>query len=123
MDEICAAYTKEQCAQYYDEVLEFSESSYEENLLMLGYLDLASPASVNLYATTFESKDVIEDVIAEYNEGKPETSKIQYTDYVGLMMSGITTIINAITIVLIGFVAISLIVSSIMIGVITLISV
>ena len=118
-----AAYTKEQCAQYYDEVLEFSESSYEENLLMLGYLDLASPASVNLYATTFESKDVIEDVIAEYNEGKPETSKIQYTDYVGLMMSGITTIINAITIVLIGFVAISLIVSSIMIGVITLISV
>ncbi len=118
-----ASYTKEQCAQYYDEVLEFSESSYEENLLKLGYLDLASPASVNLYATTFESKDVIEEVIAEYNEGKSETSKIQYTDYIGLMMSSITTIINAITYVLIAFVAVSLIVSSIMIGVITLISV
>jgi len=118
-----ANYTKEQCAQYYDEVLEFSDSSYDENLVKLGYLDLASPASVNLYATTFESKDVIEEVIAEYNEGRSETSKIQYTDYIGLMMSSITTIINAITYVLIAFVAVSLIVSSIMIGVITLISV
>ena len=118
-----ANYTKEQCAQYYDEVLEFSESSYEDNLLKLGYLDLASPASVNLYATTFESKDVIEEVIAEYNKDKDEVSKIQYTDYIGLMMSSITTIINAITYVLIAFVAVSLVVSSIMIGVITLISV
>ena len=116
-------YTQEQCAQYYDEVLEFSESSYDENLLKLGYLDLASPASVNLYATTFESKDVIEEVIAEYNKDKDELSKITYTDYIGLMMSSITTIINAITYVLIAFVAVSLIVSSIMIGVITLISV
>ena len=118
-----AAYTLEQCAQYYDEVLEFSDSSYDENLLKLGYLDLASPASVNLYATTFESKDVIEEVIAEYNADKDEVSKIQYTDYIGLMMSSITTIINAITYVLIAFVAVSLVVSSIMIGVITLISV
>ena len=116
-------YTQEQCAQYYDEVLEFSESSYDENLLKLGYLDLASPASVNLYATTFESKDVIEEVIAEYNKDKDELSKITYTDYIGLMMSSITTIINAITYVLIAFVAVSLVVSSIMIGVITLISV
>ncbi|MBE6941387.1 MAG: ABC transporter ATP-binding protein/permease [Ruminococcaceae bacterium] len=118
-----ANYTLEQCAQYYDEILEFSESSYEDNLLKLGYLDLESPASVNLYATTFESKDVIEEVIAEYNADKDEVSKIQYTDYIGLMMSSITTIINAITYVLIAFVAVSLIVSSIMIGVITLISV
>ena len=116
-------YTQEQCAQYYDEVLEFSESSYDENLLKLGYLDLASPASVNLYATTFESKDIIEEVIAEYNKDKDELSQITYTDYIGLMMSSITTIINAITYVLIAFVAVSLIVSSIMIGVITLISV
>ena len=118
-----ANYTKEQCAQYYDEVLEFSESSYDDNMLKLGYLDLESPASVNLYATTFESKDVIEEVIAEYNADKDELSKIQYTDYIGLMMSSITTIINAITYVLIAFVAVSLVVSSIMIGVITLISV
>ena len=116
-------YTEQQCAQYYDEVLEFSESTYEDNLLKLGYLDLAVPASVNLYASSFESKDVIEDAIAVYNEGKDEFSQIQYTDYVGLMMSSVTTIINAITYVLIAFVAVSLIVSSIMIGVITLISV
>ena len=118
-----ANYTLEQCAKYYEEVLEFSESGYDENLLKLGYLDLESPASVNLYAVTFESKDVIEEVIAEYNADKDEVNKIQYTDYIGLMMSSITTIINAITYVLIAFVAVSLIVSSIMIGVITLISV
>ena len=117
------AYTEEQCAKYYDEVLEFSESTYEDNLLKLGYLDLASPASVNLYASTFESKDIIEETIAAYNEGKDELSQIQYIDYVGLMMSSVTAIINAITYVLIAFVAVSLIVSSIMIGVITLISV
>ena len=116
-------YTAEQCAAYYDEVLEFSDSTYDSNLLTLGYLDLESPASVNLYAATFESKDVIEDAIADYNEGMDELSQISYTDYVGLMMSSVTAIINAITYVLIAFVAVSLIVSSIMIGVITLISV
>ncbi len=116
-------YTTEQCAQYYDEVLEFSESSYEDNLVALGCLDLDEPASINLYAATFESKDVIEQAIADYNEDVEELKKIQYTDYVGLMMSSVTSIINAITYVLIAFVAISLVVSSIMIGVITLISV
>ena len=116
-------YTPEQINQYYDEILDFSESTYDENLQKLGYLDLESPAAVNLYATTFESKDVIEDAIGDYNEGKDELSQIQYTDYVGIMMSSVTTIINAITYVLIAFVAVSLVVSSIMIGVITLISV
>ena len=89
----------------------------------MGKLDLDSPASINIYASSFENKDVIEAAIADYNEGKDELDKIVYTDYVGLMMSSITTIIDAITYVLIAFVAISLIVSSIMIGVITLISV
>ena len=116
-------YTTEQCAQYYDEVLEFSENSYEGNLIKLGCLDLQEPAAISLYASTFESKDVIEESIAAYNEGVDDLSRIQYTDYVGLMMSSVTSIINAITYVLIAFVAISLIVSSIMIGVITLISV
>ncbi len=116
-------YTQEQCARYYDEVLTFSEATCEDNLLKLGRLDLESPASVNLYAVSFESKDLIEDCIAAYNEGKDELSRITYTDYIGLMMSSITTIINAITYVLIAFVAVSLVVSSIMIGVITLISV
>ena len=116
-------YTTQECAKYYDEILEFSESTYEDNLIALGCIDLDAPASINLYAATFESKDIIEDAIEEYNEGVEELSKIKYTDYVGIMMSSVTSIINAVTYVLIAFVAISLVVSSIMIGVITLISV
>ena len=123
LDLAAAGYTAEQCAAYYDEVLEFSESSYADNLVELGCLDLDAPASVNLYASSFENKDVIEDAIADYNASVEELSQIHYTDYVGLMMSSVTSIINAITYVLIAFVAISLVVSSIMIGVITLISV
>jgi len=115
--------TDAQRASYYEEIVVFSGSSYEKNLLKLGYVDLNKPASINLYASTFEAKDAIEAAIAEYNEAVPELERIAYTDYVGLMMSSITTIINAITYVLIAFVAISLVVSSIMIGVITLISV
>ncbi len=123
LDMAMERYSTEQYALYYDEVLEFSESSYEDNLVALGCLDLDEPASISLYAATFESKDTIEAAIEEYNEGVEELKKIQYTDYVGLMMSSVTSIINAITYVLISFVAISLVVSSIMIGVITLISV
>ena len=118
-----ATYTTEQCAHYHDLVLEFSDSTYEKNLSALGCVDLDKPASINLFASSFEEKDVIEAAIAEYNEGVEELSQIKYTDYIGIMMSSITTIINAITYVLIAFVAISLVVSSIMIGVITLISV
>ncbi len=116
-------YTDEQCVSYYDEVLVFSESSYDGNLEDLGYVNLDEPATINLYASTFENKDVIEEAIAAYNDTVEELQKITYTDYVGLMMSSVTSIINAITYVLISFVAVSLIVSSIMIGVITLISV
>ena len=116
-------YTTEQCVVYYDEILEFSQSSYEENLRSLSDVDLDDPATINLYASSFENKDLVEEVIADYNETVEELKQIHYTDYVGIMMSSITTIINAITYVLIAFVAISLVVSSIMIGVITLISV
>ncbi|MCC8050260.1 MAG: ABC transporter ATP-binding protein/permease [Clostridiales bacterium] len=123
LDATVDSYTAEECAEFYEDVMEFSDSTYEDNLLKLGYLDLDDPSSINLYASSFENKDVVEDAIAEYNEGRDDLEQIQYTDYVGIMMSSITTIINAITYVLIGFVAISLIVSSIMIAVITLISV
>ncbi len=116
-------YTQEQCAKYYDEILEFSEATYEENLVTLGCLDLGDPSSISIFAATFESKQTIEDAITAYNEGVEEVKQISYTDYVGLMMRSVTTIIDAITYVLIAFVAISLVVSSIMIGVITLISV
>ena len=123
LDAAMEEYSVKELAKYYDEVLEFSESTYEDNLVELGCVDLEDPASINIYASSFENKDLIEAAIAEYNEGKDELEQIVYTDYVGLMMSSITTIIDAITYVLIAFVAISLIVSSIMIGVITLISV
>ncbi len=118
-----ASYTEEQCALYHDEILQFSDSTYEENLESLGCLDLSKPAAISLFASSFADKDVIEEVIADYNENVDDLSKIRYTDYVGLIMSSVTTIIDAITYVLIAFVAVSLIVSSIMIGVITLISV
>lgn len=123
LDMALTQYTTEQCAVYYDEVLEFSESSYDKNLRDLGYVDLDSPSTINLYASSFENKDVITEAIADYNNTVDDLEKITYTDYVGLMMSSVTTIINAITYVLIAFVAVSLVVSSIMIGVITLISV
>lgn len=123
LDQAMTQFTDEQCAAFYDEILEFSDSTYEDNLISLGCVDLDTPASINLYASTFEDKDVIKDAIADYNEQVDELQEIHYTDYVGLIMSSVTTIINAITYVLIAFVAVSLVVSSIMIGVITLISV
>ena len=100
-----------------------SDSTYEENLKTLGYVDPAKPSTINLYATTFADKDKIADLIQAYNDGVSEDDAIEYTDYVALLMSSITAIITGITYVLIAFVAISLVVSSIMIGVITLISV
>jgi len=118
-----SSYTDEQCAQYYDVALEFSTSDYNKNLNTLGYIDIDRPSTINLYASSFEDKDAIEAIISAYNNSVDEKSQIAYTDYVGLMMSSVTTIINVITYVLIAFVAISLVVSSIMIGVITLISV
>ena len=116
-------YTAEQCAMFYDKLTVFSSNSYDENLTMLGYVDIDSPATINLFASTFENKDVIVETISSYNDTVDEEKKIAYTDYLGIMMSSITTIINAITYVLIAFVSVSLVVSSIMIGVITLISV
>ena len=116
-------YTPDQWAEYYDKIMEFSDATYEDNLTTLGCVDLDSPSAINLYSASFDSKDAVEAVIADYNATVDELHQISYTDYVGLMMSAVTSIINAITYVLIAFVAISLIVSSIMIGVITLISV
>ena len=101
----------------------YSESTYEQNLETLGYIDIASPDSINLYAATFADKDEIARIIDEYNASADEEQQISYTDYVALLMSSVSTIINAISYVLIAFVAISLVVSSIMIGIITYISV
>ena len=123
LDVAVKKFTPEQFGTYYDEVLEFSDSTYKSNLTKLGYVELDTPSSINIYASSFENKDIIEDMITDYNKSVEDLQKISYTDYLGIMMSSITTIINAITYVLMAFVAVSLIVSSIMIGVITLISV
>ena len=100
-----------------------SDATYDGNLEIMGVSDLDKPSSISIYPIDFEAKDQIADIIAKYNEGKEEADQIVYTDYVGLMMSSITTIINAISYILIAFVGISLVVSSIMIGIITNISV
>ncbi len=102
---------------------EFSDSTYENNLFVLGDVKEESPSSIYLYASSFENKDMISAEIRAYNDSVGELKKIEFTDYVGLLMSSITTVLNAITYVLIAFVAISLVVSSIMIGIITYISV
>ena len=117
--------TSEQYNWLYDNYMPatVSNGTYEDNLKLLGDVDLASPKTINIYASTFADKDAIADAIEQYNSSVSEDDQIDYTDYVALLMSSVTTIINAISYVLIAFVAISLIVSSIMIGIITYISV
>ncbi|MBR3473895.1 MAG: ATP-binding cassette domain-containing protein [Oscillospiraceae bacterium] len=101
----------------------YSGSTLKDTLKKLGYVDLENPSAINIYANSFENKDSIGEAIEHYNESVPEEDQISYTDVVALLMSSITTIINVISYVLIAFVAISLVVSSIMIGIITYISV
>nr|MBP3259110.1 ATP-binding cassette domain-containing protein [Bacilli bacterium] len=103
---------------------EFNERmSYDSVRYLLGMADYENPSSINIYPKDYDSKDKIKDIIAKYNEGKKDDNKITYTDYVGILMSGITDVIDVITYILVAFVAISLIVSSIMISIITYISV
>ena len=101
----------------------YSTGSYKDTMKKLGYIDLETPSAISIYASSFEDKDNIAEAIRHYNESVGEEHQISYTDMVALLMSSITTIINVISYVLIAFVAISLVVSSIMIGIITYISV
>ncbi len=101
----------------------FLASNMNTVLTKVGYADINDPASISIYASSFENKDYVEELINKYNESADEESKIRYTDYMGIMLSSVTDIVNAISYVLIGFVSVSLIVSSIMIGIITYISV
>jgi len=104
-----------------------ASATYDNNLSKLGVVDLNNPSTINLYPKDFESKDRIADIITDYNNKQTEQGKdenvINYTDFIGIMMSSVSTIINVISYVLIAFVGISLVVSSIMIGIITYISV
>ena len=128
------SFTKEQYAafqklseaeqmEYIKNITENMTSSYEENLTKLGIADLEDPDTISIYPKDFDSKEEIVKIIDDYNEGKEEKDQITYTDIVGVMMSSVSTIVNVISKVLIAFVAISLIVSSIMIAIITYISV
>ncbi|MBM6837929.1 ABC transporter permease, partial [Clostridium saudiense] len=104
-----------------------TDATYEGNLSLLGCVDLDNPSTINIYAKDFEAKESIEDIITDYNNEKIDLGEdeyvVTYNDIVGLMMSSVTSIIDIISYVLIAFVAISLVVSSIMIGIITYISV
>ena len=112
-------------AGYYDEYMPstVSGSTLTETLAALGSIDYDTPATINIYAETFEDKERIDNLIADYNAAAGEEDQIQYTDYIAMLMSGVTTMIDAVSYGLIGFVSIALVVSSIMIGIITYISV
>ncbi|MCI8965217.1 MAG: ABC transporter ATP-binding protein/permease [Clostridia bacterium] len=119
--------SEEEMAAVISSYTEMSTSTYEENISKLGICNLDEPSSINIYPIDFESKDKITGAIEKYNENKKNEGKeedvIQYTDMVATMMTSVTVIVNMISYVLIAFVGISLIVSSIMIGIITYISV
>ena len=122
-----AKLSSEEIAQMMETYSANKDSSYEKNLQKLGAVDINTPTSISIYPKDFEAKDKISKAIDEYNQkqrddGKEENT-ISYTDIVGTMMKSVSQIINTISYVLIAFVAISLIVSSIMIGIITYISV
>ena len=119
--------SSEEIAQMMETYSANKDSSYEKNLQKLGAVDIDTPTSISIYPKDFEAKDKISDAIEEYNQKQRDNGKeentISYTDIVGTMMKSVSQIINTISYVLIAFVAISLIVSSIMIGIITYISV
>ncbi len=118
-------YSQSEYLSFYERYMppSHSKSSLEENLKLLGDISEKNPSVIKIYTDTFDNKDKVGDLINAYNNRQKEDDKIEYTDYFALMMSSIATIINAISYVLIAFVSISLVVSSIMIGIITYISV
>ena len=115
----------EQIVERFKSAIETEDSSatYDGNLSLMGVSDLDEPSAINIYPKDFDAKETVSDLITDYNNKAEDQNKITYTDYIGLMLSSVTTIINAISYILIAFVSISLIVSSIMIGIITYISV
>ena len=122
-----ASLSEEELANLMQQYTENANATYEGNLEKMGVVDLESPSSISIYPKDFESKEQIATEIENYNQKQRDDGKeenvITYTDIVGTMMNSVSTIIDAISYILIAFVAISLVVSSIMIGIITYISV
>ena len=120
-DQLIADLDSETLIDIYDSSI--STGSYDENMDQFGVVSLDAPSSISIYADNFEAKDAISAEIEAYNQTVDEEEQITYADFAGLIMSSVTNIINVITYVLIAFVSVSLVVSSIMIGIITYISV
>ena len=115
--------TEEEITRIATAMMSKNEATATSNLIMLGYQDIEKPTSIYVYFTTFEGKEHFLQFIDDYNNSVEEEKEIKYSDTTGILMSSVKTIVDAVTYVLIGFVSISLVVSSIMIGVITYISV
>ena len=120
-DQLIADLDSETLLDIYDSSI--STGSYDDNMKEFGVVSLDAPSSISIYADNFEDKDAISAEIEAYNKTVDEEEQITYADFAGLIMSSVTEIINVITYVLIAFVSVSLVVSSIMIGIITYISV
>ena len=122
-----ATLSQEELAELMQTYSSNANATYDSNLTKLGVVDLNKPSTINLYPKDFDSKDMITNIISDYNDKQTQEGKeenvINYTDIVGIMMSSVSTIIDVISYALIAFVGISLVVSSIMIGIITYISV
>ena len=121
MDQYLATPDEETLLWIYDNYI--SAGTYDENMTLFGVVSKDAPSSISIYCDSFEDKDEVSACISRYNENASEIDQITYTDYIGLLLSSVTTIIDVISYVLIAFVSVSLIVSSIMIGIITYISV
>ncbi|WP_297238755.1 ABC transporter ATP-binding protein/permease [uncultured Faecalicoccus sp.] len=122
-----ASMSQEELMAYISTYNDNLNATYESNLQKLGYVDMNSPTKISIYASSFEDKEAISDLINEYNEKQKKEDNIAnvitYNDFIGMMLTSVSNVINMISYVLIGFVSVSLIVSSIMIGIITYISV
>lgn len=122
-----ASMSESELMQYMASYNENVNATYESNLSKIGVVDTDSPTAISIYAFSFEQKELISDMINDYNEEQKSNGEmadvITYNDFIGMMLESVSTVINMISYVLIGFVSVSLIVSSIMIGIITYISV
>ena len=116
-------YTEEELTRIISAMMTSSEASAKTNLVSLGYQDIDDPTRISFYFNDFDGKEHFLDFLDDYNKSVDEEKEIKYTDTTGILMDSVKTIVNAVSYVLIAFVSISLVVSSIMIGVITYISV
>lgn len=115
--------SQEELMNYMNTYNENINATYDSNLTKLGVVDYSTPTKISLYASSFDGKEKLSDLITSYNKKQTKSDVITYNDFIGTMLSSVTSVVNIISYVLIAFVSVSLIVSSIMIGIITYISV